>query len=82
MNPEAELAIVQRDQFAHYIVRISVALGLVDAKEPYTGDQVAFLANTAIDAICKANEQRDASYAAERKKLLDSMPKPRPLLEE
>jgi len=56
-NPEAELAKVQRNQFAHYIVRIGVALGLVDGKDPYTGDQVAFLARTAIDAICSTNQQ-------------------------
>jgi hypothetical protein len=80
-NPEAELARVQRDQFAHYIVRIVVAMGLVDGKEPYTGDQIAFLATTAIEAICKTNEQRDKAYATERKKLLDAMPTLRPLLE-
>jgi hypothetical protein len=57
VNPEAELARVQCNQFAQYIVRISVALGIVDGKDPYTGDQVAFLAETAIDAICRTNEQ-------------------------
>ncbi len=81
-NPEAELAKVQRNQFAHYIVRIGVALGLVDGKDPYTGDQVAFLARTAIDAICSTNQQWDKGAAAERKRLLDSMPPPRPHLEE
>jgi hypothetical protein len=81
-NPEAELAKVQRDQFAHCIVRIAVAMGIVDGKDPYTGDQVAFLAATAIEAVCKVNEQRDEAYAAERKKLLDAMPKMRSILEE
>lgn len=81
-NPEAELAKVQRNEFAHYIVRIAVAMGIVDGKEPYTGDQVAFLATTAIEAVCKVNAQRDEAYAAERKKLLDAMPKMRPMLEE
>lgn len=80
-NPEAELAKIERDQFAYYIVRIAVAMGIVDGKEPYTGDQIAFLATTAIDAICKTNEQGDKGYAAERKTLLDAMPKLRPLLE-
>lgn len=81
VNPETELAKVQRNQFAHYIVRIAVAMGIVDGQDKYSGDQVAFLAETAIEAICKANEQQNHVYATERKKLLDAMPPLRSLSE-
>lgn len=74
-----EIACAQRNQFAYYVVRLAVALGIVDGKEPYTGEQLAFLAETAIDAICTTNERRNKEYAAERKALLDSMPPLRPL---
>jgi hypothetical protein len=46
MNIDVEIANAQRDQFAYYIVRISVALGIIDGKQPYNGEQVAFLAET------------------------------------
>ena len=74
MNVDAEIANAQRNQFAYYIVRMAVALGIVDGKEPYTGEQVAFLAETALNAICTTSERQDKAYAAERKALLDSMP--------
>jgi len=74
MNIDVEIANAQRDQFAHYIVRISVALGIVDGKEAYNADQVAFLAKTAIDAIRTSSVRLNKEYAAERQALLDSMP--------
>jgi hypothetical protein len=74
VNLDLEIAKFQRDQFAHYIVRIAVALGIVDGKQTYTGEQTAFLATTAIEAICKANMQKNAQFAVERKSLLDAMP--------
>jgi len=74
MNIDVEIANAERDQFAHYIVRISVALGIVDGKEAYNADQVAFLAKTAIDAIRTSSVRLNKEYAAERQALLDSMP--------
>lgn len=44
VSAETELAKEQRNQFAYYIVRIAVAIGMVDGQDSYTGDQVAFLA--------------------------------------
>lgn len=79
LNIDVEIANAQRDQFAHYIVRIAVALGIVDGKEPYTGEQVAFLADTAINAICTTTERQNKEYSAERKTLLDSIPPLHPL---
>ena len=79
MNVDVEIANAQRDQFAYYIVRMAVALGIVDGKEPYTGEQVAFLAETALNAICTTSERQNKAYAAERKALLGSMPPLRPL---
>ena len=74
MNIDVEIANAQRDQFAHYIVRISVALGIVDGKEAYNADQVAFLAKTAIDAIRTSSVRLNKEYAEERQAFLDSMP--------
>ena len=71
---DVETARGQRDQFAYHIVRMAVALGIVDGKQTYTGEQVAFLADTALKAICDTNERHNKEYAAERKALLDSMP--------
>jgi len=82
MSPETELAIMQRNQFAYLLVRVAVALNLVDGKEAYSGDQVAFLAETAIKRICDENERANPEYASERQALLDAMPKLRPLLDE
>jgi hypothetical protein len=79
MNIDVEVANAQRDQFAYYIVQISVALGLIDGKEPYNGDQVAFLAETSINAIRASSVRHDREYAAERQALLDSMPPTRRL---
>ncbi len=79
MNIDVKIANAQRNQFAHCIVRIAVVLGIVDGKEPYTGEQVAFLAETAINAICSTTERQNKEYAAERRALLDSMPPLRPL---
>jgi hypothetical protein len=73
-TPDVATAEGQRDQFAYYIVRIAVALGIVDGKQPYTGPQVAFLAETAVEAICETNERHNNEFAAERKALLDAMP--------
>jgi hypothetical protein len=77
---ETELAIIQRNQFAYYVVRIAVALNLVDGKEAYTGDQVAFLAESALKMICDSNVRANPAFAAERQALLDGMPQLRPLL--
>lgn len=74
VNLDLEIAKFQRDQFAHYIVRFAVAIGIVDGKQTFTGEQIAFLATTAIEAVCRANMEKSAQFAAERKSLLDAMP--------
>jgi len=74
MNIDVEIANAQRDQFAHYIVRISIALGIVDGKEPYNVEQVAFLAETSINTIRTSSVRHNKEYAAERQAFLDSMP--------
>lgn len=65
MNVDIETSYAQQKQLAHYIVRIAVALGIVDGKEPYTGEQVAFLAETAIDTICSSSAHNNKEYAIE-----------------
>lgn len=79
MNIDVEIAEAQRNQFAHYLVQLAVAMGIVDGKQGYTGEQVAFLAETALEHVCKLNRQYDPKYAAEREALLKAMPKLRKL---
>ncbi|MBB5060298.1 hypothetical protein HDF16_005034 [Granulicella aggregans] len=74
MNIDVEIANAQRDQFAYYIVRVSVALGIIDGKQPYNGEQVAFLAEASINAIRATSVRHNKEYAEERQAFLDSMP--------